>query len=253
MSKVLVKQLLTSSNYWTLNKTVVKIFGIETAFLLTNLAEAETMMSGKEGWFYQTSDTLESMTTLSRYKQDRCIEDLEKAGILKKDVRGMPAKRYFKLDYKVLSNKIANNLQTSVKNNYKLDCEKLTTNKELNKELNNKEHTKEIVEQSSQSDKSDDIPYKEIVDYLNEKADRQFRHTTNKTKRLIKARVNEGFELEDFKKVIDVKVAEWKDNVKMNKYLKPDTLFSPKFEGYLNQPSVNKQKRSWGDWDFMHS
>lgn len=251
MSKALVKQLLTSSNYWTLNKTVVKIFGIETAFLLTNLAEAETMMADKNGWFYQTSDTLESMTTLSRYKQDRCIAELEEAGILKKDVRGMPAKRYFKLDYKVLSNKIANNLQTSVKNNDKLDCEKLTTNKELNKELSNKERIKDIVEQSSQSDKSDDVPYKEIVDHLNEKADRQFRHTTNKTKSLIKARFNEGFKLEDFEQVIDVKVAEWAKDNEMSKFLRPETLFGTKFESYLNQPVKHvKKERDWSEWKF---
>ena len=247
MSKILVKQLLTSSNYWTLNKTVVKMFGIETAFLLTNLAEAETMMSDKDGWFYQTSETLEKITTLSRYKQDRGIEQLEEAGILKKDVRGIPAKRYFKLDYKVLSNKIVNNLQTGVEKSDKLECKKLTTNKELsNKELITKESTKETL---SSSEEPDRIPYKEIVDYLNEKADRKFRHTTNKTKSLIRARFNEGFELEDFKQVIDVKVAEWEKDSVMNKYLKPDTLFSPKFEGYLNQPDKKiRKERDYSQW-----
>ena len=139
MSKILVKQLLTSSNYWTLNKTIVKIFGIETAFLLTNLAEAETMMSDKDGWFYQTSETLEEFTSLSRYKQDKAIDELVEAGVLQKDVRGIPAKRYFKLDYKALANKIASNSQTRVQKTNKQEPKKLATNKELsNKELSNK-------------------------------------------------------------------------------------------------------------------
>lgn len=111
--------------------------------------------------------------------------------------------------------------------------------------------TKDIVEQSSQSDKSDDVPYKEIVDHLNKKADRQFRHTTNKTKSLIKARFNEGFELDDFKQVIDVKVAEWEKDNEMNKFLRPETLFGTKFESYLNQPVKHvKKERDWSEWKF---
>src|SRR5690625_1732509 len=89
------------------------------------------MMSADDGWFYQTSDTLEELTTLSRYKQDNAIEQLENAGILEKDVRGIPAKRYFRLDYKALANKIVNNSQTSVQKNYKQVSKKLATNKEL--------------------------------------------------------------------------------------------------------------------------
>ena len=112
--------------------------------------------------------------------------------------------------------------------------------------------TKDIVEQSSQSDKSDDIPYEEVVTYLNKKADRQFRHTTNKTKRLIKARANEGFGLDDFKQVVDTKVAEWAKDSEMSKYLRPETLFGTKFESYLNQPASNSGKeRDWETWDFM--
>ena len=111
---------------------------------------------------------------------------------------------------------------------------------------------KDIVEQSSQSDKSDDVPYKEIIDHLNEKADRQFRHTTNKTKRLIKARANEGFKLDDFKQVINTKVAEWKNDSEMNKFLRPETLFGTKFEGYLNQPVTSTGKeRDWEEWSFL--
>lgn len=82
---------------------------------------------------------------------------------------------------------------------------------------------------------SSSIPYKEIVDYLNDKADRKYKHTTNKTKSLIKARCNEGFGLVDFKKVIEVKVHQWNNDPKMTKYIRPETLFGTKFESYVNE------------------
>lgn len=83
-------------------------------------------------------------------------------------------------------------------------------------------------------------PYKEIVDYLNQRAEKNYFPTAEKTKSLIKARIDEGRTVDDFKKVIDIKVAEWKGDAEWEKYLRPETLFSNKFEGYLNQKSVSK-------------
>ncbi len=78
------------------------------------------------------------------------------------------------------------------------------------------------------------IPYKEIIEYLNKKTGKHFKHNTAKSKDFIKARWNQDFRLEDFKKVIDIKTAEWL-NTDSDKYLRPETLFGNKFEGYLNQ------------------
>ena len=237
MSKYYIKQLLMSSNYWTLNKDVVKMFGIETAFMLSNLAEAESMMADDDGWFYQTHNTVESMTGLSRHKQDVAIDKLEKEGILHKKVRGIPAKRYFKLDYKCLANKFAKNQQTSMRKISKLDCEKLPTNKESNINKVNKESiNKDTMPSSNEHDR---IPYLEIVEYLNEKTNSQYRPTSKKTQALIKARYNDGFNIDDFKIVIDNKTTEWYNDVKMSKFLRPETLFGTKFESYLNQKVVN--------------
>ena len=80
------------------------------------------------------------------------------------------------------------------------------------------------------------IPYEEIINYLNFKASTNYRASTKKTQTLIKARFNEGFTLEDFKKVIDNKAADWLGNKDMEQYLRPETLFGTKFEGYLNKP-----------------
>ncbi len=92
------------------------------------------------------------------------------------------------------------------------------------------------------------IPYGEIVDYLNEKADKKFRHTTNKTRSQIKARWNEGHRLEDFKKVIDTCCQKWKGQIFNNgqqgdRYLQPSTLFNDKFDERLNW-SIEKTQPS---------
>lgn len=78
------------------------------------------------------------------------------------------------------------------------------------------------------------IPHKEIIEYLNNRTGSKYKHTTNKTKDLIKARFNEGFTVDNFKEVIDKKCVEWM-NTDMQKYLRPETLFGTKFESYLNQ------------------
>lgn len=96
-----------------------------------------------------------------------------------------------------------------------------------------------------------DIPYVEIINYLNDVAGKNFRPTTKKTKNLIKARWNEGFRLDDFKKVIDIKTAQWINNEKMDKFLRPETLFSPKFESYLNEKGgVTNQENTQYDYGF---
>ena len=78
--------------------------------------------------------------------------------------------------------------------------------------------------------------------YLNQVANKRYKFV-DKTKRLLLARFKEGYTLEDFKQVIDIKTAEWKDSPEFSKYLRPETLFGSKFDGYLNQkPKTIKGK-----------
>ena len=90
----------------------------------------------------------------------------------------------------------------------------------------------------------------EVINYLNEKANTNFKPCTDKTKRCIKARVNEGFVLADFKKVIDKKVNSWM-GTEWQKYLRPETLFGTKFEGYLNEVDVKPKGNSFNE--MMHT
>lgn len=87
---------------------------------------------------------------------------------------------------------------------------------------------------------TDSSTIREIVEYLNLKTGYHYKYTTKATRTKIEARLNEGYTLDDFKKVIDKKVAEWK-GTKMEQYLRPETLFGTKFEGYLNANIVKKE------------
>ncbi len=90
------------------------------------------------------------------------------------------------------------------------------------------------------------IPYTEIVAALNEALGTSYRPTSKKTRQLIHARWAEGFRFPDFEAVIDTMAAAWVDDPKMSAYLRPETLFGPKFESYLNRPKPRKE-RSHGD------
>ena len=171
MQEKTFKQLLMSSNYYTLNKQIVKELGIESAFLLTILIEASDGLGDSEGWFYQTIEKIGELTGLGRHKQDKIIKELIDLKILEQKNKGVPCKRYFKVNYEMIENLVFQNQQSSLSENGKLDCQKKTNysaensqtslsengnNKEyiinnLNKELNHKEHNK------SYDDCSDDL------------------------------------------------------------------------------------------------
>ena len=114
----------------------------------------------------------------------------------------------------------ANRQLTAIKN--------IRTKEGKNKEL------KDIVEQESEP-----IPYREIIDYLNQKAGKSFKHSAAGNKKVIKARWNEGYKLDQFKRVVDNKCQDWLNDEKMSQYLQPSTLFGNKFDQYLNQRKGN--------------
>ena len=209
------KQLLMSSNYYTLNKQVVKTLGIEPAFLLTILIEASDGLADNEGWFYQTIETLEELTGLSRHKQNKIIQDLIEAKILFQENRGTPCRRFFKISFQEIENLVFKKTETSLLKIDKLDCKKLTNysvknsqtslsktdnNKEyiinnLNKELNHKEHNK------SCDDCSDDL--KAIKKWFKEnKIDFSKKHET-KIIELLKSN-SLGYLLKLFQEQLDI-------------------------------------------------
>lgn len=88
---------------------------------------------------------------------------------------------------------------------------------------------------------------KNIIEHLNLRTNSNYRYTTKTTQDKIKARLNEGFTLDDFIVVIDKKTMEWINDSKMSAYLRPETLFGTKFESYLNQPVKGNGKKTLKD------
>lgn len=92
--------------------------------------------------------------------------------------------------------------------------------------------------------------YSSVIDYLNKKTERtgkeKYSSTSTKTQKLIKARLREKYELEDFKIVIDKKCKEWL-GTDMEKYLRPETLFGNKFESYLKQKTGGNKNGNTGN------
>lgn len=84
----------------------------------------------------------------------------------------------------------------------------------------------------------------EVISYLNERTGKKFRTSSKQTRSFIHARVKEGYKLDDFKHVIDVKCEQWLRDPKMSKYLQPSTLFGPKFEGYVNEQPIRRADTS---------
>lgn len=106
------------------------------------------------------------------------------------------------------------------------------------------EYKRHIVEQNStlppplpdeEPPEKPKIPYQEIVECLNRNAGTHYKYTTGKTQTLIHARFAEGFTLEDFRTVIEAQCREWSQDKRMERYMRPETLFGTKFEGYLNK------------------
>ena len=93
--------------------------------------------------------------------------------------------------------------------------------------IKNKEKNKPIVLQ--------------IINHLNEKAKTNYSPKTKITTEYINGRIADGFKLDDFFYVIDVKCEDWIGDLEMEKFLRPKTLFATSnFEGYLNQKRERK-------------
>ena len=107
---------------------------------------------------------------------------------------------------------------------------------------NNKEY-KEYKNINIYSPASSDL-CKDILNYLNDVTGRKYKNS-KQTNKYIQARLNDGYTLEDFKTVIDKKAKQWL-NTEMNQYLRPCTLFSNKFDGYLNEEIFEEKQEKKG-------
>lgn len=186
-----------------LNKNLIKKYGLEIAVILTELKNKSK--KNNEQFEYSIAQ-IESDTGVARWRQNQAIKKIIELGFVEMEFSGMPAKRYFKLNYEKLPDCLKNQVGQA----------KLSAKKSVNNKFKDQVN--------------------DIINYLNAKLNTKYKTDNKKTLELIKARMGEGFTVEDFKTVIDKKAFEWADDANMCQYLRPVTLFSTKFESYLNQP-----------------
>lgn len=155
-------------------------------------------------------------------------------------------KRAVKNEIYQFVDRMVNNAKSEVKLEVKSEVKQEVT-KEVTKEVQGQivTHDKPTPRKSGRSKNftTDEFLFcKQVLDYLNEKAGTGYSTASKGNCQIIIRRKDEGYELEQFYKVIDNKVAEWL-NSDMEAYLRPVTLFSEKFDNYLNQLVFKRQTK----------
>ena len=101
------------------------------------------------------------------------------------------------------------------------------------------------MDKATDKDKAKDTE-KEVIADLNFVLGTSYKDTSVKTRELISARLNEGFKVEDFKIVHRKMLRTWGADEKMVKYLRPITLYGPKFESYFNMKETTTKLTETG-------
>lgn len=142
-----ILSLLASDNYIVINRDLLKKYGINVTLMLCELASEYNYFdkSGMldDGMFFSTIENIYEKTGLSKYQQTEALKVLDKIGIVKSVVKGIPAKRYFKIDVEELAKQIVNISTSSCKEIGKLDGEKVETKNNNKKVLNKSNNLKD--------------------------------------------------------------------------------------------------------------
>ncbi|SDN53343.1 phage conserved hypothetical protein, C-terminal domain-containing protein [Limosilactobacillus mucosae] len=236
---------LFDSHPIVVDRELAKAFGLNEAIVLQQLnywlnGKSAKLINGRK-WIYNSYKQWQkdNFPFWSLATVRRAIENCEKKGLIitgNFNKAGFDKTKWYSIDYDAvdrgMSKRVAQNEQT--------DCSKRANGVAQNEQTNTRDYseiTTEITTDNNSRAEPDSVAekIKTIVDYLNEKTDSHYKATTPKTKQLVQARLKEGFTVDDFKTVIDKKTATWLNDNKMNKYLRPLTLFGTKFEDYLNE------------------
>lgn len=139
--------LISSSNFIVVNKSLAREIGLIESVVLGELASEYDHWKATgdldDGYFYSTVDNLSENTTLSKYQQRSALDNLKAKGIIDVTVKGLPAKRYIKINEeqveKLLKNKLSKNSPTGSQVFSPTVGEKLDgiNNKDKNKNNNN--------------------------------------------------------------------------------------------------------------------
>ena len=175
---------------------------------------------------------------LSIFKDLGLIDVLDNGAIYMLDIQNFIGKGSSEADRKREYRQRIETDRTNVQTNLRQISEKSPPEIEI--ELEKEIELKNIHSPAKQDNTPKEVY--EIIDYLNLKTGKSYKHTTKKTQSLIKARLNEHFTIDDFKKVIDNMCDKW-IGTKWEEYLRPNTLFAGRFDDYLNQTPTKSETR----------
>lgn len=95
-------QLLRSDGSIVVNKALVHSIGLNEAImyseLLSKFAYFEERGQLENGMFFNTAENLERDTGLKRKQQKKAIDNLVSFGLVSVNVKGIPARKYFKIN-----------------------------------------------------------------------------------------------------------------------------------------------------------
>lgn len=137
------KSILASTPFLILNKCLLVNLGVEASLVLSDLIQKEQYFKescqDNDGFFFNVTNDISCSTTLSYYQIKQALSVLEKWGIIQVVLKGVPAKKHFKIDH----SQILNFLNTRIEKNEELDCKNFN-NKMLNnsKTINNNKEIK---------------------------------------------------------------------------------------------------------------
>lgn len=142
-----ILSILASDNYIVINRDLLKKYGINVTLMLCELASEYNYFDKNgmldDGMFFSTIDNIYEKTGLSKYQQTEALKVLDNIGIVKSVVKGIPAKRFFKIDVEELAKQIVNISPSSCKEIGKLDGEKVETKNNNRKLINNSNNLKD--------------------------------------------------------------------------------------------------------------
>lgn len=147
-----ITDLLSSSNFLTVNKSLIKLFGLKEAVLLGELCAEynywEEQDKLENGWFYSTVENIEQNTGLSTHEQRQALKYFEEIGLISIEKRGMPAKRYIYMDISQLC-KICttsdSNFEQQVVQNLHLNNNNILLSNKLDNNTKNNNKKSEIL------------------------------------------------------------------------------------------------------------
>ena len=98
-SKSLIKALLSQKAHLVINKTMVQKVGLTEAALLSVLCDGDDIFQADGDWFFATADKIQEILCIKRFVYDSALKNLVARELVETKRMGLPAKKYFKLNY----------------------------------------------------------------------------------------------------------------------------------------------------------